>query len=523
MNLAILHFHLNRGGVTSVIANHLRSLDAVIDDGERLRVAILYCGEREGWDDSLAEQLQHIDLTLHVIPELKYDREPNPELQPGLLAGRLDAAMEHCGFSPADTVLHVHNHALGKNVSLPGAIEVLAMSGYPVLLQIHDFAEDGRPTEYQRLRSSLMARDPAELCGQLYPQAENVQYAVLNGRDAGILTRAGIAERRLHRLPNPVADSGELPPHDEARARLGEAFGIHDNERFLLYPVRGIRRKNVGEALLWAALFPGDVAVGLTLPPLNPVESPRYELWKKLAESLDLRCVFDLGTPESGRSFVENLAAADAVLTTSVAEGFGMVFLETWFVGCPLVGRDILDITADFKQTGLIFDHLQPKLHVPIDESFAAEIRERFEAAFRKSMSAYVKNEELLAELPFDDAALIADGCVDFARLDAAHQHQVIERTVNDEGFRNQIIEQNLWMSHAITATADSERETIAANANVVRDQYSLPGCGHRLNAIYRDLIDTSKNDVLDPLEDGGRILGEFIGPDNFYPIRTEA
>ena len=47
-----------------------------------------------------------------------------------------------------------------------------------------------------------------------------------------------------------------------------------------------------------------------------------------------------MGAP-GGLEFFENLAAADAVATTSLAEGFGMVFLEAWLAGRPLVGRDL--------------------------------------------------------------------------------------------------------------------------------------------------------------------------------------
>eukprot|EP00913_Durusdinium_trenchii_P008949 g8415.t1 len=506
----------------SVIVNHLRSLDAVLDDGERLRVAIVHCGETTGWDNSLTDRLSHVDLSQIVVPELQYDRDDNPSVQPGLLAGRLAEQLEQEGFPVEGTVLHIHNHTLGKNVSLPGAIDILHLTGYPLLLQIHDFAEDGRPAAYRRLRDSLMSRDPAELSALLYPQGSRVHYAVLNGRDASILARAGFDETRLHRLPNPVGAFSNLPEHTVARQRLARDFGIADDRRFLLVPVRGIRRKNLGESILWSALFPESVAVGFTLPPLNPIEKVSYDRWKEFATGLQLPCFFEMGTEDSGRSFVENLAAADAILTTSVAEGFGMVFLETWFAGCPLIGRDIPDITADFKAAGLNFDRLRPTLRIPVDDEFLKEFHERFEAECRRSLSKYVKDEALLSELPVDGESAIQDGCVDFAKLDSTLQQRVVEQAASDASSRERIVELNPWMSEAITATRESDAELISRNARIVRRQYSLEGCGVRLLDLYRSIIEEPLTDGATSLNDGGSILGEFLSPSRFHPIRTE-
>ena len=66
----------------------------------------------------------------------------------------------------------------------------------------------------------------------------------------------------------------------------------------MLYPVRCIRRKNVGEALLCGVISPPNTVVGLTLPPLNPAERGVYDSWKRLSRQLDLPCRFEVGGPE---------------------------------------------------------------------------------------------------------------------------------------------------------------------------------------------------------------------------------
>ena len=87
-------------------------------------------------------------------------------------------------------------------------------------------------------------------------------------------------------------------------------FGVAPNEPFFVYPVRSIRRKNTGELLLWAAASAGKARFAITLPPLNPVEKPRYEAWKQLARQLQLPLLFDVGA-DGGLSYGENLASAE--------------------------------------------------------------------------------------------------------------------------------------------------------------------------------------------------------------------
>ena len=146
-----------------------------------------------------------------------------------------------------------------------------------------------------------------------------------------------------------------LIPEPERR-RLSDEFAVSADDRFVLYPVRCIRRKNVGEALLYGKLAPPGTVVGVTLPPLNPVAIPVYARWQQLAAEWELPCRFDVGV--AGKlTFAESLAASDLILTTSVAEGFGMVFLESWLASRALVGRDLPEITADFKKVIIDIAH----------------------------------------------------------------------------------------------------------------------------------------------------------------------
>ncbi|MBT4868466.1 MAG: hypothetical protein HON53_25440, partial [Planctomycetaceae bacterium] len=323
MNIAILHYHLNRGGVTRVIDNQLLALDSLPATGELRHAAVLFGGRDAGWPCDITDQLDSVKLSLHAVEALDYDTEPIAD--PDSLAHELRTVFLQLGFQPDETVLHVHNHSLGKNASLQGALQLLAQDGFGLLLQIHDFAEDFRPTNY-RLLCETLGRD--RIAESLYPQASRIHYAVLNRRDQAVLESAGVAPERLHFLPNSVPTPGELPDRDDARRKLRATFGVSTTDRFVLYPVRGIRRKNVGEALLWSLLAGEATTTAITLAPLNPAEQTAYCRWQEIANELNIPFLFEVGEA-GGLSFEENLAAADLMLTTSVAEGFGMVYLES--------------------------------------------------------------------------------------------------------------------------------------------------------------------------------------------------
>jgi len=514
MNLVIVHYHLNRGGVTRVIENQLAALSSAAAGGPSWRVAILYGGRREGFNEQLASRLPSVELSLHEIPELEYDHLPRTSDRggPAELLMAVMVVLGELGFSPADTLIHVHNHSLGKNAALPEVLPILAEDGYALLLEPHDFAEDFRPENYV-----LVRRMAAE--GTLYPQAPHIHYAVLNARDQAILGQSGIPAGRLHLLPNPVPELASLPPRDEARVKLAERFGIPADARFLLSPVRCIRRKNIGEVLLMACAAPDDTVFGITLAPLNPVEMPYYQRWKRLAGELNLRCRFEVGGPD-GLSFRENRAAADAIVTTSVAEGFGMATLEAWLVGCPLIGRDLPEINADFRNAGMQLDGLNPRLAVPVDWIGREAFCECFAAVYRRTLDAF--GQPVPSNLAEHVDAKIVDGRVDFADLNSDLQEQVIRIVCGNRARIEELLAGNPWLGEAMRVTRASSAEQIAANVAVIEKTYSLEPSGQRLVDVYRATGEAPRDRAPEPLENPGGLLARFLTPGRFRPIRLE-
>jgi len=429
--------------------------------------------------------------------------------------------MDGAGFSAGDTVLHVHNHSLGKNVSLPGALDQLARDGYASLLHIHDFAEDFRPELYRRLLDTVAGGDSGQLCAALYPQAAHVHYAVLNGRDRQILRSAGAPAERLHSLPNPVAEFGEMRPRDEARERLLEQFPVIGKGRYILYPIRGIRRKNLGEALLWSAAAGGTVAIGVTKPPLNPVEQPSYRIWKNLAAELSLPVVFEV--TNTGRvTFSDNVAAADAFVTTSVAEGFGMVFLEAWLAARPLIGRNLPEITEDYVDAGVNLDMLYERLAIPLEWVGRSAFIEGIQAGYRKVMADFGQPQPTEDALGVQIDALVEDGSVDFAYLPKGLQEQVVRSVANDAQRRAVLLELNPRMKEALAISRGGAANLVMDNAEAVRGSFSLKAAGRRLCQVYRTVSASPKDSGFSCLDEGQSLLSAFVGLRRLQLLRIE-
>jgi len=361
----------------------------------------------------------------------------------------------------------------------------LAMAGQKILLQIHDFAEDGRPDNYTHL---------GKLKNRLYPVAPHVHYAALNQRDYSFLRNAGIPEENLHLLPNAVSP---LPT-----TKL-ETQNLKPKTPLFVYPCRAIRRKNIGELLLWSAAMP-EAKFAITLAPKNPEVKPIYDAWVAFAEELGLNVEFNAGAK---CSFEEMVAKADALITTSIAEGFGLAFLEPWLAGKPLVGRNLPEITADFEDHELDLSQLYNRLGVPLtsnDWNIGPQFFQTLENKMRASAEAY--GIEWTDER-FEAARteLIQNGTVDFGILDEELQRIIIRAAKKNPSMFSD-------------GLGDSSAQ-VAHNRAVVEKTYNPEAYGAHLLSIYQKLRGTKPGSVR--FADGNALLNEFLNPARFNLLRT--
>jgi len=304
-----------------------------------------------------------------------------------------------------------------------------------------------------------------------------------------------LAEDQLSFLPNAVSveRTEALPaPRDKPT-----------KEPLLLYPTRAIRRKNLGEILLLAALNGGALQFATTLRPENPAWRQIHEEWETFSRKLDLNIAFGIGESTT-ESFSEIMESADAVVTTSIAEGFGLAFLEPFLFGKPLVGRDLPPITQDFKDVGIALESLYPSLPVRPDLFDEESLCLRFRRAWIESRSAYGWEGEATVDAALE--AFLGKGEVDFGRLDERAQREVIQRVHQTPSAIG---------NPGLTLADDS----IEGNRQTISETYGLENYGRRLLAEYRSILEAPTG--IPATLDAEAVLEPFLAPWQFNLLRT--
>ncbi len=438
------------------------------------------------------------DVPVRVVPGLSYSNSASQSEIDELQDALLEAATAALDGLP--DLWHFHNHSLGKNPALPPVVRHLADAGHRLLLQTHDFAEDARPGNYRLLLEQLAEGDRSRLGEIVYPAAEHVHYATLNTRDRDCLVGAGAASSRCTCISNPVTlDTG---PKDEPEPPAEDGLYV--------YPARAIRRKNVGEVLLWAALAEQDELFAITKVPQNPDARPVYERWLDFAQSLDLPVRFGTGE-NTDAPFGHLLKQASAVLTTSVAEGFGMCFLEPWLADRPLVGRNLPSITRDFEEYGLDLSHLYTRVDIPLQWLGQSRLRKRVAEGLQQYRSRYgAKTSDDDIERAWN--SMVRQDMVDFGRLDEPLQEEVIRQV--DRG-----MEATAHIEPPRPGNRSRASASVKDNRRVVQENFNSRVYGRRLLELYRRVADSGRSEVGHLQAE--TLLEKFISPDTFSLLRT--
>jgi glycosyltransferase involved in cell wall biosynthesis len=217
-------------------------------------------------------------------------------------------------------------------------------------------------------------------------------------------------------------------------------LGINEKKLLITYPVRVIRRKNIGEFILLTLLFSEEANWVVTQPPKNPVEIVSYEAWKQFCLKNNIKLVFEAGVKVK---FEELILASDWCFTTSIQEGFGMVYMEPWLLGTPVGGRNLDYITADLSSSGMIFPMLYDQIQVETEEGFT-----------------------------------------DFATLNVDQQMNVISDLLNKRDNQQKTIRDNPLLK-IIFEPIDTD--IIESNRSTIINEYSLQKYAKRLEGIYQE------------------------------------
>ncbi|HEY5652947.1 MAG TPA: hypothetical protein VIR63_01085, partial [Pontiella sp.] len=328
----------------------------------------------------------------------------------------------------------------------------------------------------------------------LYPRSHHVWYAPINYRDKAFLENIGLSH--IHALPNAVT------AHPSSQDSV---YTEKKETKTILYPARAIRRKNIGEFLLWSLLSPKNYTFQSTLAPQNETWKGCYNEWVTFAEELNLPVEFDVGRKYDFGDLVRN---ADALISTSIAEGFGLAFLEPWLENKLLIGRKLPEITTDFEKEGIDLSTLYTSLPVPIEWVGEDQFSSALESAIHSTYDAYSKPWKSLY-LQEAKQALIKDGKVDFGILNEELQRKVIRLIAEHPRKRKNLPE---WV-------LPDNPELIKNNRKVINKQYSIETYGELLLTIYQKLKSTEPNTITSA--DAPALLEQFLQPQRFNLLRA--
>lgn len=463
MKIAILHYHLKPGGVTTVIRQQVEALLGQCD-------TLVICGEKPALP---------FPGKIAVVPGVGYDVPGEKTPPPKQVAREINEAIRETWPTGCD-LIHVHNPLLAKNHGFLQILSKLADCNIRLFLQVHDFAEDGRPHMLYHDRD--------------YPA--NCHYGVINGNDYAIMKNAGLDPAGLHLISNMVN------PLNAARADKID-------KKLVLYPIRAIRRKNIGEAILLSLFFDRDTSLAITLSPNSPIDFPIYETWKAFCASHGLPVFFEASACYGFDSLV---LSAEAMITTSISEGFGFAFLEPWTAGKGLLGRR-LDLCSDFEEKDICLDNLYERIATPLNWIDVPGFENKWEKSFKTAgeKSAVIFSTEEIKEAY---ESVTRDGTIDFSLLDESAQMTVIKKIMSDSEISARFTALNPFIRDMMSIR--DRHGIIAANRAAILKNFGRKNYAKRLMGIYDRVCSVPVVQKIDR----EKIARAFIKPANFSLLK---
>ncbi|MGD9056438.1 MAG: hypothetical protein PVF38_09875 [Desulfobacterales bacterium] len=438
MKIAFIHYHLKTGGVTTCLKQQLKALKSDCD-------MCVITGE-------LPPNTFPVK-TIHV-PELAYSSVYHKPYVPEKVAATVIEKIWTHFDGPCD-IVHVHNPLLAKNSKFLRFLKLLQQKGLNLLLQAHDFAEDGRARLYFH---------------EDYPV--DCHYCVVNSRDYKILRKCGLKKQGLHQLFNCVS-LPQLPPDPVAE------------KPYVVYPIRAIRRKNIGEAILLSLFFDPGERLAITLPPNSAADMVSYEAWKAFAADYRLPIEFDRGLDTPFETIV---CSARYLLTTSITEGFGFSFLEPWLYHKYVSGRKLDDICNDFEIRGIDLNHMYSQLMVPLKGFDANE--------FYSQWSRTIMNTARIFNIQIDAAqirrayeTITEGGLMDFGLLAEPYQKQVLHYLMSNKTHLQKLLTRNPLLSEISNGT--NQKNRIEGNRNAIVRSYNMAQYRQTLLDLYARVVTT--------------------------------
>ena len=478
---------MKNGGVRVVMENIVHSIRAACPETELSSIILAGSGHCETIEDSIREKdfshlLVRIKELNYTAKEIKVTKESVSKLYKKLTSS--------CNYDPKQTnvktVVIGHNITLGKNPVLTMAFAEWARKWKEVLFVslIHDFPEENRPENIDVLKKNF-GKDISTI---LYPDISNMHFAVINNHAFEIMKKSGIPESKLHFIPNAILADKLYQLHPSERKKISkqllaklkhyagrEGYKMSLVKKNLLYPVRIIRRKNVLEAILFIYLLGKDKwQLWITQYPKNRTELQYWNNIRKVLKTLSVNVIAGFGNSSPllmGHTINELYNISDAVVNTSLQEGFGFAYCEAWLTGKPVVGRFVKGITDNFEKKGMKLKHMYNNIWVPFSWTNMGLLKKTsLEKNCKKARAGDIGgNVEERKKDIYKTTELNGHG-IDFSDLDTENQMGVLMK-IEREGV-DAILNINPGLTEKLSFVQKTPENIIKENADVVRNKY---------------------------------------------------
>ncbi len=336
------------------------------------------------------------------------------------------------GIDTGNCLVWAHNLGLGRNLCVARALTRRCHAErIPLVEHHHDWWFENRWQHLARARDSGFGT-LRSVAKAMLPTSPFVAHAAINQADAQVLNnhfpgRSGWLPNPVQRTVLPSAARGAY-----ARAWLHRQLG-QDAPVWLL-PCRLLRRKNIAEALLLTRWLRPEAWLVTTAGVSSAEEQPYATLLDRSAKAGGWR--LRLGVLEPGKpdqpSVPELLDGSEAVVLTSLQEGFGLPYLEAAAAQRPLIARSLPNIAPDLATFGFVFPQLYQELQVDLDLFDWASERIRQRQLFARWKRLMPRLAAQLLGKPSLLAARERPVSVPFSRLTLTAQLEVLSKPIEE-------------------------------------------------------------------------------------------
>lgn len=404
LNLGIGHFWIGqRDGVNVVM---MRNIESLLKLHPEVRITLF--GRLAGvWDEfaqSIPENINYINIDEfdpdYEVPGLSGKTLSQQKVQDYIWQGTNIMEILAEKLRSIDVVL-AENLGIGIHPPVTYAFYLYlqyCQHHHPrkrIFYRAHDFLQQ-RAKNFENLKKFQDNELPLTPNWHevIYPNYPNVGYITINKTDISRLIEHGVDRDRVAYVPNCIDEDLLVDDreYENLRRSMIERTGAPHDVRFILYPVRCVPRKNVEEAIFLTCLLNAVAKHGLRIHETSI--NGKFHLLVGIkpdsgddvayAEKIESFCrknnlpatigIQDLVSFErewdgTGKGIIRYSMGdvynmCDIVVTTSYLEGFGFAFIEPWFLGKAVIGRNISNVTQDFHRAGVNLDHLYNVLRI---------------------------------------------------------------------------------------------------------------------------------------------------------------